>query len=103
MNETGNVSIECSASGNPLPNITITGPSNVTVQHRMGKATLTNVNRNQAGSYQCTASNGISSPVSATTNLVVNCMYLSCYTVTFVFLFREITGFSISNKFVLKL
>jgi len=72
VNETGNVSIECISSGNPLPNITITGPNNVTVQHSIGKATLNNVNRNQAGLYTCKTSNGVSSPVNATIELVVN-------------------------------
>ena len=80
MNESGNVSIECSASGNPIPTITLTGPSNVTVQHNMGNATLVNLNRNQAGLYICRANNGVHSPVSAAIELVVNCTYLIyCY------------------------
>ena len=100
MNETGNVSIECIASGNPLPNITVTGPNNVTVQHSMGKATLNNVNRNQAGLYTCTASNGVSSPVSEMMELVVNCTCLIYYDICSFLLF-EIVGFSSYTKLVL--
>ena len=36
---------------------------------------LANINRNQAGNYQCTASNNISSFISATIYVVVNCKY----------------------------
>ena len=36
---------------------------------------LLNINRNQAGDYQCTASNDVSSKTSVVVNIVVNCKY----------------------------
>ena len=36
---------------------------------------LAKINRNQAGNYQCTASNDVSSLISATVYVVVNCKY----------------------------
>ena len=37
---------------------------------------LQNINRNQAGSYQCTTSNDVSSKTSVVVNVVVQCKYL---------------------------
>jgi hypothetical protein len=34
---------------------------------------IANINRNRAGNYQCTASNDVSSLISATVYVVVNC------------------------------
>ena len=75
VNETGNVSIECKASGNPAPNITLLGPSNLAMPHTMGKAEIKNINRNQSGFYTCRVNNGLASQVSARIELVVTCMY----------------------------
>ena len=76
-NETGNVSIECTASGNPTPVVTISNPNGTTVPHNIGKAGLSNTHRSQAGFYTCRASNGIKSAVSAMIELVVSCMWLT--------------------------
>ena len=75
VNETGNATFECTASGNPAPNITITGPNNAVVQHSNGKGMLQSISRNQGGSYTCAANNGVGSPVNAAVDLVVHCMY----------------------------
>ena len=36
---------------------------------------LQNINRNQAGNYQCTASNDIGSMMHVTVTIIVNCKY----------------------------
>jgi hypothetical protein len=36
---------------------------------------LQNINRNQAGNYQCTSSNDIGSVMSVTVTIIVNCKY----------------------------
>ena len=74
-NETGNVSIECTASGNPSPVVTIISPNGMNVSHRMGRTELNNVHRNQSGFYTCRAKNGIQSPDNASMELIVACMY----------------------------
>ena len=81
VNETGNVIFECTASGNPSPNITITGPNNSVVQHSNGKGNISGITRNQNGSYTCRVNNGVGSPVDATVAVVVNCTY---YNLTYV-------------------
>ena len=75
------VSLQCTFVGNPPPNVTITGPNNVTVS-QSGSATVNNLSRHEAGIYTCIANNGIGSSVSRTADLVVYCMYyiwLCCF------------------------
>ena len=74
-NETGNVTIECTASGNPTPVVTIINPNGMNVSHKMGRTELINVHRNQSGFYACTAENRIQLPDSARMELIVACMY----------------------------
>ncbi|RZF46093.1 hypothetical protein LSTR_LSTR004806 [Laodelphax striatellus] len=69
----GTITLECKASGNPVPSISWS---------RKGKAmpigekegfsiTLENVDRHQAGVYQCTATNGVGEPVTVDMQLDV--------------------------------
>ena len=80
-NETRTVHIICIAAGNPTPVITIIDPKGATVWNFMGRATLYNVRRDQAGMYTCRATNGLASPVNVSTELVVLCMYLISFSI----------------------
>ena len=42
---------------------------------------LQNINRNQTGDYQCTASNDVSSMTFVVLNVVVQCKYYICTTI----------------------
>ncbi|XP_065055871.1 hemicentin-2-like isoform X2 [Rhopilema esculentum] len=74
VNETGNANIACVvAAANPTPVITILNPMNRTVSHTNGAAALTNLSRNDAGIYSCSANNSVpGSPVTKTATLSVN-------------------------------
>jgi hypothetical protein len=71
------VTLECRASGNPVPTITWTRRNNLlpsgekTVKGT--SITIEQANRHQAGVYQCTASNGVGEPV--TQNITLNVLY----------------------------
>ena len=65
--------------GNPVPNVTWTGPDSLpvsTVDDRYntsvdGQITITNVNNTDNGTYKCTISNGIGIGYSQTVQLMV--------------------------------
>ena len=65
--------INCTADGKPLCTNTWNGPN--LPAGTTSVLSLENINRNQAGNYQCTASNDVSSLISATVFVVVNCKY----------------------------
>ena len=67
--EGGNVTLECLADGKPMPNITWTRlPDNSVVI-----MPLTDIRRQDAGKYRCTADNGIVSPANKDVWIVVQC------------------------------
>ena len=72
--------INCTADCKPFCTSTWHGPN--LPPGTTSVLNLANINRNQAGNYQCTASNNISSLISATVYVVVNCKY--CLKVTFI-------------------
>ena len=76
-NETDDVVLFCNATGNPTPNITWTflnGPETSVI--RIGENhTLSNVTRNQAGTYQCIAINNVKHTKTANVNVIINCKY----------------------------
>ncbi|CAO1437052.1 unnamed protein product [Diamesa hyperborea] len=56
------VTLECKASGNPVPNINWHKKDSNHIQHSLGEGsilTLERVDRNHAGTYQCNADNGV--------------------------------------------
>ncbi|XP_049831756.1 limbic system-associated membrane protein isoform X1 [Schistocerca gregaria] len=61
------VTLECRASGNPVPTITWTRKNNLLPSGDQSvegiSITIENTNRHHAGVYQCTASNGVGEPV----------------------------------------
>ena len=74
LKETENLNqIQCTADCIPVCTMTWSGPSLPAGTRSV--LSLENINRNQAGNYQCTASNDISSNTSVVVNVVVNCKY----------------------------
>jgi hypothetical protein len=74
LNETENLNtIQCTADCIPVCTVTWRGlnlpAGNTSVLN------LQNINRNQAGNYQCTASNDVSSKTSVVVNVDVKCKY----------------------------
>ena len=63
--------INCTANCKPACTSTWNGPN--LPPDTTSVLSLANINRNQAGNYQCTASNNVSSLISATIYVVVNC------------------------------
>ena len=74
LNETANLNqIQCTADCIPVCTVAWSGPN-----LPAGTTSLLNlqkINRNQTGSYQCTASNDVSSKPSVVVNVVVKCKY----------------------------
>ena len=74
LNETANLNqIQCTADCIPVCTVTWSGP-NLPVG-TTSVLNLQNINRNQAGNYQCTASNDVSSKTYVVVNVVVQCKY----------------------------
>ena len=65
--------IQCTADCIPVCTMTWSG-SNLPVG-TTSVLNIQNINRNQAGSYQCTASNDVSSKTSVVVHVVVQCKY----------------------------
>ena len=74
LKETENlIKIQCTADCIPVCTMTWSG-SNLSAG-TTSVLNLQNINRNQTGSYQCTASNDVSSKTSVVVNVVVLCKY----------------------------
>jgi hypothetical protein len=63
--------INCTANCQPACTSTWNGPN--LHPGTTSVLSIANINRNRAGNYQCTASNDVSSLISATVYVVVNC------------------------------
>ena len=76
-NETDEVKLFCNSTGNPRPNITWTFLNGSNSRNLPTGETLilSNVTRNQAGTYQCTAANGLMVPNTANVQVTINCKY----------------------------
>ena len=78
--EGSNLQLFCIASGRPTPNITwvriFQGGSVSEVLHRNTTWDFKNISRTDAGTYRCTASNGVGNPVSRTLQVNVECEYM---------------------------
>lgn len=74
LKETENLNqIQCTADCKPVCTMTWSGPN--LPSDTTSVLNLQNINRNQTGNYQCTASNAISSKTSVVVNVVVHCKY----------------------------
>ena len=82
--EGSDLQLFCIASGRPIPNITwvriFPSGRESDVLHMETTWDLKNINRTENGTYRCTASNGVGSPVSRTLQVIVECefMYYLC-------------------------
>ena len=75
INETDDVMLSCNSTGNPRPNITWTFQEGLQESNiRTGETLfLSDVSRDQAGAYGCTADNGVTSPKTVYVHITVNC------------------------------
>ena len=75
--EGSNVSLSCNASGKPEPSISWTRVGSSKVLSVSPSLTIVNVSRpgtpENMIQYQCTASNGVGTPATATVNVTVHC------------------------------
>ena len=69
VTEGGNVTLKCLADGKPTPNIVWTRLSDNSVVIMP----LTDIRRQDAGKYRCTADNGIESPATGDVWIAVQC------------------------------
>ena len=78
--EGDNLQLFCIASGRPAPNITwvrvFPDGSQSDVLHMNATWDLTNISRTDAGTYRCTADNGVENPVSHRMKVTVECEYM---------------------------
>ena len=79
------VTLSCSATGKPTPNITWTElEDNSTNSAPLlpavdGKYVLSNIQRSANGTYRCTADNGVGAPVNRTVRVKVQCKSRTLY------------------------
>ena len=80
VHENSILQLFCEASGSPAPNITWTrvlqDGSNSDVLHRGRTWNFANISSGGAGTYRCTANNGIGSAVSHVLKVIVLCKYI---------------------------
>ena len=77
--EGGNISIICNVSGVPSPSVAWTRIGSSKVLSQNYSLTVANISRPGTPynmiQYQCTASNGVGTPATATVNITVHCKY----------------------------
>ena len=78
--EGNNLTLRCSASGNPTPNITWTKDKSSLVLHQGDTYSIVDIDRNAAGNYTCTAWNGVGEQKKP---LLQYLYTVSCVTLTF--------------------
>ncbi|XP_026685068.1 lachesin-like, partial [Diaphorina citri] len=77
----GTITLECKASGNPVPSIIWSKKDSSLPSGEKSlegfSITLEKVDRHQAGVYQCTATNGVGDPVTVDMTLEVLCFSIT--------------------------
>lgn len=74
ITESDNVTLYCNASGNPMPNITWTGPYTSAVLSYSTILLMEAITRNASGSYVCHASGSFGMD-NTSCNIVVQCKF----------------------------
>ena len=82
MVESNNITLHCHATGNPAPNITWTKDGKQTVLHHGEEYTITNISRNQHGSYKCAAWNNVGQVAKSSFSINVLCKQVQLHTCT---------------------
>ena len=80
--DSGTISLNCSADGNPAPTVTWTRVfSNGSDSDLLftGNPYVINSNRINAGRYRCKADNSIGSAINQTIHVTVNCKYTGVF------------------------
>ncbi|XP_078379812.1 hemicentin-1-like isoform X12 [Oculina patagonica] len=67
-----NVTLHCNATGNPTPNVTWTKDGSQTVLQQGREFSITNISRQQHGSYKCSAWNYVGQPAVANFSITVH-------------------------------
>ena len=80
----GNVTLYCNATGNPAPNITWTKDGSPTVLYQGKAYGIVNIQKQAAGDYTCTASNGVGVPKNATATVTVHCKFTQSFILVYV-------------------
>lgn len=77
VNETDDVMLFCNSTGNPRPNITWTFQKGLQASNIKTGETLflSDLSRDEAGAYGCTADNGVMGPKTVYVHITVNCEY----------------------------
>ena len=75
--EGSNVTLHCNATGNPTPNITWSKYGSATVLYQGETHSIVDIQRQTAGDYTCTASNGVGQHTNATATITVHCKLIS--------------------------
>ena len=74
VNESSDLQLVCEASGKPSPIITWTKDDSDRVLHTEATWNFANISSNNAGTYRCTADNGVAgSAVHHTIQVIVEC------------------------------
>ena len=74
VNEADLLRLTCTANGNPAPTIIWTkSPGTITYPNTGNVYTIPSVKRSDAGTYTCTASNGIASDAMTSMQVTVQC------------------------------
>ena len=70
------MTLHCSASGNPSPNITWTRDKGSSVLHQGNIYSIFNIHRDATGNYTCTAWNGVGEQQNSTAVVSVHCEFV---------------------------
>ena len=76
--EGNNLTLRCSAPGNPTPNITWTKDKSSSVLYQGDTYSIVDIDRNAAGNCTCTTWNGVGEQKKAIVAVSVHCRF--CYT-----------------------
>lgn len=77
INETSGITVNCQATGNPLPSVTWVKKGIMSTLSVGNILTFTNVTKHEAGTYLCQAENSLG-VASTSISIMVQCKYIIC-------------------------